>query len=124
MNPFDVFASVLVIIFFAGYLNIHAELIGLQESLIPVSKEVQNFWEWLTWIVFAVLSLDLYLKWRKVQRAREFVRKYWLDIVLLALLPLFAGFKVAKIAVKVIKSAKLSKSGLKAFLGAKKLQRG
>jgi len=124
LNPFDVFASVLVIIFFAGYLNIHAELIGLQESLIPVSKEVQNFWEWLTWIVFAVLSLDLYLKWRKVQRAREFVRKYWLDIVLLALLPLFAGFKVAKIAVKVIKSAKLSKSGLKAFLGAKKLQRG
>ena len=113
----------LVIIFFAGYLNIHANLLGLQESPIPVSKEIQEFWELLTWGVFAVLAFDLYLKWRNVRNFREFVRKYWLDIVLLALLPLFAGFKVAKMAVKAIKSAKLSKSGFKAFLGAKKLQK-
>jgi hypothetical protein len=114
----------LVIAFFAGYLNIHASLIGLQESPVPVSIEVQEFWELLTWAVFAVLGFDLYLKYRDVRNPKEFVRKYWLDIVLLALLPLFAGFKVAKIAVKAIKGAKLSKSGLKAFLGARKLQRG
>ena len=124
MRPFDVFASALVIIFFAGYLNIHANLLGLQESPIPVSREIQEFWELLTWGVFAVLAFDLYLKWRNVRSVREFVRKYWVDIVLLALLPLFAGFKVAKIAVKAIKGAKLSKSGFKAFLGAKKLQKG
>jgi hypothetical protein len=112
LKPFDVFASLLVIVFFAGYLNIHASLIGLQGG------------EDVRWVVFAVLGLDLYLKYRNVRNPKEFVRKYWLDIVLLALLPLFAGFKVAKIAVKAIKGAKLSKSGLKAFLGARKLQRG
>lgn len=48
---------------------------------------------------------------------------YWLDILMLAFLPLFAGFKIAKIAVKAVKGAKLTKSGVKAYLGAKKLQK-
>lgn len=110
-------------VFFAGYLNIHADLIGLQESPIPVEKEVEEFWEWLTWAVFSILGLDLYLKYRKVRNPTEFVKKHWLDILMLALLPLFAGFKVAKIAVKAIKGAKLTKSGFKAYLGAKKLRK-
>lgn len=110
-------------VFFAGYLNIHADLIGLQESPVPVEKEVEEFWEWLTWAVFGVLGLDLYLKYRKIRNPKEFVKKHWLDILMLAFLPLFAGFKLAKIAVKVIKGAKLTKSGFKAYLGAKKLQK-
>jgi hypothetical protein len=122
-KAFDVFVSLLVMVFFAGYLNIHADLIGLQESPVPVSSEVEEFWEWLTWAVFAILGLDLYLKYRKVRNPREFVKKHWLDILMLALLPLFAGFKVAKVAVKAIKSAKLGKSGFKAYLGAKKLRK-
>lgn len=109
--------------FFAGYLNIHSGLLGLQESPIQVSKQFEEFWEWLTWAVFAVLGLDLYLKYRKVRNPREFVRKHWLDILMVVFLPLFAGFKIAKIAVKAVKGAKLAKSGFKAFLGAKKLQK-
>lgn len=109
-------------VFFAGYLNVHADLIGLQESPVPVSKEVEEIWEWLTWAVFGVLGVDLYRKYRKVQSPKEFARKHWLDILMLALLPLFAGFKFANIAVKAIKGAKLTKSGFKAYLGAKKLQ--
>lgn len=110
-------------VFFAGYLNIHAGLIGLQESPIPVEKEIEEFWEWLTWAVFGILGLDLYLKYNKIRNPKEFVKKHWLDILMLALLPLFAGFKIAKIAVKAIKGAKLTKSGFKAYLGAKKLQK-
>lgn len=110
-------------VFFAGYLNIHADLIGLQQSPIPVGNDVEEFWEWLTWAVFGVLGLDLYLKYRKVRNPREFVKKHWLDILMLAFLPLFAGFKVAKIAVKAVKSAKMAKSGFKAYLGAKKFQK-
>lgn len=121
---FDVFVSLLVMVFFAGYLNIHADLIGLQESPIHVEKEVEEFWEWLTWIVFGALGLDLYLKYRKVRNLKEFVKKHWLDILMLVLLPLFAGFKLAKVAVKAVKSAKLTKSGVKAYLGAKKLKAG
>lgn len=110
-------------LFFAGYLNIHADLIGLQESPVPVDKEIEEFWERMTWVVFAVLGLDLYLKYDKIRNPKEFVRRHWLDILMLVLLPLFAGFKVTKIAVKVVKSAKLTKSGFKAYMGAKKLRK-
>jgi hypothetical protein len=120
---FDIFVSLLVIVFFAGYLNIHSGLLGLEQSPIPVGKQVKELWEWLTWAVFAILGVDLYLKYRKVRDPREFVRKHWLDILMIAFLPLFAGFKIAKIAIKAVKGAKLAKSGIKAFLGAKKLQK-
>ena len=120
-KAFDWFVSVLVMIFFAGYLNIHADLIGFEASPIPVTKDVEEFWELLTWVVFAVLGIDAYLKYRAVGNPREFLKKHWLDLLMLAMLPLFAGFKIAKVAVKLVKSAKLSKSGFKAFKAAKKL---
>lgn len=120
---FDIFVSLLVIVFFAGYLNIHSGLLGLEQSPIPVGKQVEELWEWLTWAVFAVLGVDLYLKYRKVRNPKEFARKHWLDMLMIVFLPLFAGFKIAKIAINAVKGAKLAKSGLKAFLGAKKLQK-
>ena len=120
---FGVSVSLLVIVFFVGYFNINANLIGLKESPVPVSKEVKDFWEWLTWLVFAALAVDLYLKYDDIRRPGEFLRKYWLDIFVLALLPLFAGFIAANIAVKAIKVAKMAKSGLKAYFSARKIHK-
>jgi hypothetical protein len=108
-------------VFFVGYLNIHADLVGLEASPISVTKEVEEFWEWLTWAIFGLLSLDIYLKYKAVKNTKQFLKKHWLDLVMLGMLPLFAGFKIAKVAVKLVKSAKLSKSGLKAIKAAKKL---
>lgn len=122
-KAFDIFVSVLLMVFFAGYINIHADLVGLKESPVPVSHKVEEFWEWLTWIVFSALALDIYLKYRKVRNPREFLKKHWLDLVMLALLPLFAGFKIAKISIKLVKGAKMAKSGFKAYQGAKKMQK-
>ncbi|MGI0038715.1 MAG: hypothetical protein ACREAO_02780 [Nitrososphaera sp.] len=122
-KAFDVFVSVLLMAFFAGYINIHADLIGLRASPVPFSHEVIEFWEWLTWMVFAALALDIYLKYRKVRDPKEFVKKHWLDLLLLALLPLFAGFKLAKMSIKLVKGAKMAKSGFKAYQGAKKMQK-
>ena len=120
-KAFDWFVSVLVMVFFAGYLNIHSDLIGLESSPIPVTEQAEEFWELLTWVVFAFLAADVYLKFRAAGSARIFLRKHWLDLIMLAMLPLFAGFKIAKVAVKLVKSAKLSKSGFKAFNAAKKM---
>lgn len=120
-RAFDIFVSALLIAFFAGYVNIHSDLIGLHERPVPVGKEVEEVWEWLAWIVFAALAVDIYLKYRKVRNLKEFVKKHWLDIAMLALMPLFAGFKIAKISVKLVKGAKMTKSGFKAWKGAKKL---
>ena len=117
------FVSVLLMVFFAGYINIHADLIGLHASPVPVSHEVIEFWEWLTLMVFAALALDIYLKYRKLRDPKKFAKKHWLDLLMLALLPLFTGFKLAKISIKLVKGAKMAKSGLKAYQGARKMQK-
>ncbi|MEW5839440.1 hypothetical protein [Nitrososphaera sp.] len=122
-KAFDVAVSAMLLAFFIGYVNIHADIIGLKESPVPVSHQVEEFWEWFTWIVFAALALDVYLKYRKVRNPREFLKKHWLDILMLAFMPLFAGFKLAKISIKLVKGAKMVKSGFKAFQGARKIQK-
>jgi hypothetical protein len=122
-KAFDTFVSVLMMIFFAGYVNIHSEIIGLKKQPIPAPHWAEELWDWLSWAVFAVLALDVYLKYRKVRNVREFLKKHWLDLLMLALLPLFAGFKIAKMSVKLVKGAKMAKSGFKAYKGAKKLQK-
>jgi hypothetical protein len=122
VNAFDTVVLVLLLVFFAGYLNIHYDLIGLRDPPIPVTKGIEELWDWLGWGVFGLLAVDLYLKYRKVGDPKEFVRKHWLDILAFLLIPLFAGLKLAKVAVKAVKALKLAKSGLKAFKKARHLR--
>lgn len=112
----------LLVVFFVGYVNLHSELIGM-ERFFPMPEPVEAFWEVLSWIIFAALVVDLYLKYRKVNDPKKFVRKYWLDVAVLALIPMFAGFKIAKLSVKIVKSMKMTKSGFKVFRNAKKMQK-
>jgi hypothetical protein len=120
-KAFDIFVSALVMFFFAGYLNIHSDLIGLHEPPIPVTKEVEEFWDLFSWAVFGVLAFDIALKYRQVRDPKLFVKKHWLDILMLCLMPLFAGFKAAKFSIKLVKGLKMAKSGFKAAHGAKKI---
>lgn len=122
-KAFDVFVSALVMFYFAGYLNIHSDLVGLHEPPIPVAEGVGEFWDLFFWAVFGALVLDILLKYRKVRDPELFVRKHWLEIVMLCLMPVFAGFKVAKLSVKLVKGLKLAKSGFKAAHGAKKMSK-
>lgn len=122
-RAFDVFVSVLVMFFFAGYLNIHSDILGLAQDPIPVAEEVEEFWEYFAWAVFGVLALDIYLKYRKVRDPKLFLKKHWLDILMLCMMPLFAGFKAAKLSIKLVKGLKMAKSGFKAAHGARKLRK-
>lgn len=47
MNAFDAFVLALLTVFFAGYLNIHSDLVGLHDRPIPVTKEIEELWDWL-----------------------------------------------------------------------------
>lgn len=121
-KAFDISIMALLVVFFVGYVNLHSELIGM-EQFFPMPEPVEAFWEVLSWIIFAALVADLYIKYRKVNDPKKFIRKYWLDVAMLALIPVFAGFKIAKLSVKIVKSMKMTKSGFKVFHNAKKMQK-
>ena len=112
----------LLVIFFAGYINIHSELVGLPHFL-PTSEEIEKFWDGFTWVIFGMLVFDIYLKYRKAGDPRTFLKKHWLEVAMLAMIPLFAGLKVAKISIKLVKGLKMMKSGVKVAHGANKISK-
>jgi hypothetical protein len=117
---YDLILMILLAIFFVVYVNIHSDLLGLPHFL-PTSDEIEKLWESFTWLIFAMLALDIYLKYRKADDVRSFLKKHWLEVAMLALVPLFAGLKVAKISIKLVKGMKMMKSGFKVAHGAKKM---
>jgi uncharacterized membrane protein YbhN (UPF0104 family) len=119
-RAFDVVVMISIVVFFVGYVNIHSDVAGLPHFL-PVTEEIGIFWEYFSWIIFSMLAVDVYLKYRKSDSPRSFLKKYWLDVVMLALIPMFAGLKIAKIAIKLVKGLKMAKSGFKVAHGAKKM---
>ena len=121
-NLYDLLVMSAAVVFFVGYINIHSDLVGLPHFL-PTSENVEKFWEIFTWIIFAMLAFDIYLKYRKAENSRLFLRKHWLDLAMLAMIPLFAGLKIANISVKLIKGLKMVKSALKVVHSAKKVSK-
>lgn len=119
---FDIALMALMVVFFAGYINIHSELLGLPHFL-PVSIDVEKFWDIFTWLIFSLLAFDIYLKYRKTGDLRVFLKKYWLEIVMLTMIPLFVGLKIGKFSIKLVKGLKMMKSGFKVAHGAKKISK-
>ncbi len=117
---YDVSLMAALAVFFVGYINIHSDLIGL-EHFLPVSEELEQIWEAFSWAIFGMLAFDIYLKFRKAKDFRSFLKKHWLELAMLAMIPLFGGLKLAKISVKIIKGLKMTKSGFKVAHGAKKM---
>jgi len=110
----------MVIVYFVGFLSFHPQSVFLAEPLLDISHEYEIYFEILLWAIFGLLALDLYFKYRKLASWKLFLKKNWHDIVMLALIPFLAGFKIAKISVNLVKTLKASKTGFKIFHKAKK----
>jgi uncharacterized membrane protein len=121
-KTFDLSIVAMLVIFFAGYISIHSDLVGMARPF-PVSKEIEEFWEVFSWMIFAALVVDVGLKYKKINNPKLFLKKHWLDIVMLSLIPVFAGFKIAKLSINLVKSLKMTKSGFKVIHSAKKIRK-
>lgn len=121
-NLYDLLVMSALVVFFVGYINRHSDLVGLPHFL-PTSENVEKFWEFFSWLVFAMLAFDIYLKYRKAENSRLFLRKHWLDLAMLAMIPLFAGLKIANVSIKLIKGLKMAKSAFKVVHSAKKVSK-
>ena len=110
----------LILIFFFGLINIEHTALGISEPLFPITEEIKTMFDVIFWIIVILLVLELAVAYLEIRNPKKFVRKYWLEIILLVLMPVFVGFKAMKISLKLVKQIKVSKTGFKIFQKFKK----
>ena len=107
--------------FFVGIISFEYGTIGFSEPLLSLPYESKQFFDVLIWPLIILLVFDLTLKYYHVKDPKKFVKKYWMDIVMLALIPIFSAFKFLKIGVSIIKKLKTVKMGTKVAHKTKKM---
>jgi len=117
----DFIILVIVMVFFIGILSFEYSILGLQNPVISISSEWKPFFDILIYPIVALLAIDLALKYRKEKNRKKFVKKYWIDIIMLILIPVFSIFKFFKVGLSLTKQLKTLKMGTKALHKTKKI---
>jgi len=112
---------VLTSLFFIGLLAFEYHSFGLETPILPIPDQFKEFLEFLIWPILILLAFDLILKYRKINNSKKFVKKHWIDILMLVLIPIFSIFKFLKIGLSLIKQLKTIKMGAKIFHKTKKI---
>src|SRR4249920_3005820 len=103
VNDLAIFA--LLILLVVGFLSYDYDLFGMSESIIPIPKEYKVYIEFVPWLLFLLLSIDLFIKYLYVGKDLSyFLKKFWLDILLTILIPVLFPLKFFKPSVKIYKS--------------------
>ena len=110
---FVTFTLILILLF--GLVNIEHKALGINDSLFEITEQVKIFFDIVFWIVVVFLLLELIIAYIEIRDTKLFLKKYWLEIILLVFMPVFVGFKALKISLKILKQIKVSKTGFKIF---------
>jgi len=100
--------------------NIEYSAIGVSEPLFVITEQIIVIFDIIFWLIVFLLTLELVIAYLKIRNAKSFVKKYWLEIIMLVLMPVFVGFKILKISLKILKQAKIGKTVFKLFQKMKK----
>jgi len=110
----------LIVIFIFGLVNIEYSALGISEPLFVITEQVIIIFDIIFWTIVGLLTLELLIAYLKIRNAKSFVKKYWLEIIMLVLMPVFVGFKILKVSLKIIKQVKIGKTAFKLFQKMKK----
>jgi len=110
-------------LFFIGILAFDYSIFGLSEPLIPIPYEWKFFFDIMIWLLVSLLMIDLTLKYKKTKNPKKFIKKYWIDILMLILIPVFSVFKSLKIGLSIVKQLKTAKMGAKIAHKTKKISK-
>ena len=97
-----------VILFFSEY-----KTLGLEVPIVDIPQQLKQINEAVLYVMLSLLSFELLLKYMKIRDWRLFLKKYWLDVAMVIMIPIFSGIKIFK-AIKLAKKAKIAKYGFKA----------
>ena len=103
----------LVIFYFAVLFFSEYKTIGLEFPIVEIPQQLKQINEVVLYVMLGLLSFELLLKYMKIGNWRIFLKKYWLDVAMVILIPIFSGIKILK-AIKLAKKIKVAKYGFKA----------
>jgi len=118
---FDLAILTLVGLFLIGLGVTEYKTLGLEEPLFESPAEWKSFFEFLIWPIISLLIIDLGIKYKKTNDPKKFIKKYWIDIAMLVLIPAFSVFKFFKLGVGIVKKLKTAKMGVKVVHKTKKV---
>ncbi|MCV0412316.1 MAG: hypothetical protein K5782_04860 [Nitrosarchaeum sp.] len=110
----------LIVIFIFGLVNIEYSSLGISEPLFTITEQAIIIFDIIFWAIVGLLTLELLIAYLKIRNTKSFVKKYWLEIIMLVLMPVFVGFKILKVSLKIIKQVKIGKTVFKLFQKMKK----
>jgi len=97
-----------IVLFFSEY-----KTLGLETPIIEIPQQLKQINEIVLYAMLGLLSFELLLKYMKIRDWKLFLKKYWFDVVMVILIPVFSGIKILK-ALKITKKIKVAKYGFKA----------
>lgn len=97
-----------VVLFFSEY-----KVLGLEYPIVEIPQQLKQINETILYVMLSLLSFELLLKYMKIRDWKIFLKKYWFDVAMVILIPVFSGIKIIK-ALKIAKKAKVAKYGFKA----------
>ena len=103
----------LVIFYFAVLFFSEYKTLGLETPIIEIPQHLKQVNEAVLYVMLVLLSFELLLKYMKVRDWKKFLKRYWLDVTMVILIPVFSGIKIIK-ALKLAKKIKIAKYGFKA----------
>ena len=103
----------LVIFYFVVLFFYEYKTLGLESPIVEISHQLKQVNEMVLYVMLGLLSFDLFLKYMKVRDWKIFIKKYWLDVAMVVLIPVFSGIKILKV-IKLAKKIKVAKYGFKA----------
>lgn len=117
----DLTILIFISAFLTGLLGHEYGALGLHQPIILMSEELLYFLDTLIWPIIILLIFDLVRKYRKTKDPKKFVKKYWMDIAMLVLIPVLSSFKFFKVELSIVKKLKATKMSVKIIHKTKKI---
>ena len=117
----DLTILILVSVFFIGMLGSDFPTLGIDKPILSISDEWKTSIDSLIYPIIVLLAMDLALKYRKTNDRKKFVKKYWIDILMLILIQIFSTFKFLNLGLGIVKKLKTAKMGVKIAHKTKKM---
>ena len=64
-------------------------VLGFSEPLFQITKQTAVLIDIIFWVIVFLLCFELVVAYLEIGNTKSFLKKYWLEIILLVLMPVF-----------------------------------